>query len=115
MLFRLELFARWGTRLDEETRKTLERGRRVREVLKQPQYHPLPVAEQIAVLLAVTEGVFDDLPVERTSRAKKKIQEKVSAELPEVCKHIQTGEKLSHDDREALVKTARNAVFRLEE
>lgn len=53
----LEAFARFGTRLDEATRQTLERGRRVREVLKQHQYQPMPVAEQIAVLLAVTSGL----------------------------------------------------------
>jgi len=61
----LEAFSRFGTRLDENTRKTIERGRRVREVLKQNQYKPIPVPEQIAVLLAVTEGLFDDLPVDR--------------------------------------------------
>ena len=46
----LEAFARFGTQLDEDTRRTLRRGRRVRETLKQPQYAPLPVAEQIAAL-----------------------------------------------------------------
>ncbi len=55
----LETFARFGTRLDAATRRTIERGHRVREVLKQQQYQPLPVADQIAVLLAVTEGMFD--------------------------------------------------------
>ena len=54
----LEAFSRFGTRLDENTRKTIERGRRVREVLKQNQYKPIPVPEQIAVLLAVTGGAL---------------------------------------------------------
>src|SRR6056297_864054 len=61
----LEAFARFGTRLDEETRQTLRRGRRLREVLKQDQYAPMPVAEQLAVLLAATEGVFDDIEPDR--------------------------------------------------
>lgn len=52
----LESFARFGTRLDEETRAKLERGRRVREALQQPQYRPIPVDEQIAVLLAAGRG-----------------------------------------------------------
>lgn len=56
----LESFSRFGTRLDEETKHTLRRGRRVREVLQQ-QYDTIPVAEQIAVLVATTEGVFDRL------------------------------------------------------
>ncbi len=55
----LEIFSRFSTRLDEQTRKTLDRGRHVRETLKQPQYRPIPVAEQIAVLLSVTNGVLD--------------------------------------------------------
>jgi len=58
----LEAFSRFGTGLDEETRRTLTRSLRVREILKQPQYEHLPVAEQIAALVAVNEGVLDDLP-----------------------------------------------------
>jgi F-type H+-transporting ATPase subunit alpha len=49
------------------TRQMLERGQRVREVLKQPQYVPLSVPEQIAVLLALVEGVFDALPLQAIS------------------------------------------------
>jgi F-type H+/Na+-transporting ATPase subunit alpha len=65
----LETFARFGTRLDDETRKTIERGQRVREVLKQPQYDPIPVAEQIAVLLAVTSGIFDEVELDEIAAA----------------------------------------------
>ena len=54
----LEAFSRFGTRLDERTRKTLEHGYRVREVLKQSQFDPMPVAHQIVVLLAVTQGLL---------------------------------------------------------
>ena len=54
----LESFARFGTRLEEETRRTLEHGRRVREVFRQVQYHPIPVPEQIAVLLSAAEGCW---------------------------------------------------------
>jgi len=61
----MEAFARFGTRLDDTTRRVIERGQRLREVLKQPQYRPLPAAEQIAVLLAVTEGAFDTVPLVR--------------------------------------------------
>ena len=55
----LEAFARFGTRPDEDTRRTLARGERVREVLKQPQYATLSAADQIVTLLAVTSGLFD--------------------------------------------------------
>ncbi len=73
----LETFARFGTRLDEETRKILARGRRVREVLKQPEYDPLPVPDQIAVLLAVTSGAFDDISIDEIAWAKNRIRKTV--------------------------------------
>ena len=69
----LENFARFGVRLDEETQATLARGRRVRELLKQPQYQPLSVAEQIVALTAVTNGRFDRLRLDRIQAAKKRV------------------------------------------
>ncbi|WP_373499909.1 alternate F1F0 ATPase, F1 subunit alpha [Desulfococcus sp.] len=83
----LESFARFGTRLDEETRKTLEHGRRVREALKQDQFSPLAEAEQIAVLLAVTRGLLDHLPIEEMGKAQQAILEQVRME-PEAMKSI---------------------------
>jgi F-type H+-transporting ATPase subunit alpha len=71
----LESFARFGTRLDEATRKTLEHGKRVREVLKQNQFRPMTAAEQIAILLAVNKGLFDEVPVERIPALETKIIE----------------------------------------
>jgi F-type H+-transporting ATPase subunit alpha len=58
----LEAFARFGTRLDDATRKTLSHGRRVREILKQNQFVPMKASEQIAILLAVTKGMLDHIP-----------------------------------------------------
>lgn len=81
----VEVFARFGTQLDEDTRQTLERGRRVREILKQPQSQPLSVAEQIVVLLAVNEAVLDDVPIERISEAETAIRQAVTQELSEIC------------------------------
>lgn len=65
----LESFARFGTRLDEATRHALSHGRRVREVLKQNQYAPLSAAGQIAVLRAVTQGLFDGVPLAKVAEA----------------------------------------------
>jgi F-type H+-transporting ATPase subunit alpha len=61
----LQIFARFGTELDEDTRKKLDRGRHVREVLRQPQYAPLPVSHQVAVIYAAGEGYLDDLPIDQ--------------------------------------------------
>ena len=99
----LESFARFGTRLEESTRQSLERGRRVREVLQQPQFQPLPVAEQIAVMLAVTQGQFDPVPIEQVSQAQQLIGEAIRRELPNICDRIQNAGQLGETDREALL------------
>jgi F-type H+-transporting ATPase subunit alpha len=106
----LEIFSRFGTRLDEETLKTLERGRRVREVLKQPQYQPMPVPEQIAVLLAVTGGVFDGLSLEQVTQAEEQVRKAAIEAHPDLCERIQAGEKLDEEDLEKLVSSAARVV-----
>ncbi len=113
----LEVFSRFGTRLDEATRQTLERGRRVREVLKQNQYEPMPVPEQIAVLLAVTSGVFDEVAITQIATAQKAIALAVRQQLPKICDasgtlrdRIQSGEKLSDEDFQNLVNLAKQAI-----
>ena len=106
----LETFARFGTQLDEDTKKTLERGRRVREILKQPQYQPMPVEEQIAALLAVNEGLFDDLAREKVGDAEKKVRQVVTSELPELCKKIRQGEKIGEKEISAIRDVAKKAL-----
>jgi F-type H+-transporting ATPase subunit alpha len=106
----LETFARFATRLDEETRATIERGRRVREVLKQPEHQPLRMSEQIAVLKAVNEGLFDGLEVEDVDEAERAIRQQVSQNLPDVCKRLEGGETLQDKEWERIVETARRAL-----
>ncbi|MBU0730619.1 MAG: alternate F1F0 ATPase, F1 subunit alpha [Proteobacteria bacterium] len=69
----LESFARFGTRLDDATRKTLEHGRRVREVLKQQQFSPLTASDQVAILMATNKGMLDSIPLEKIFEAEEKI------------------------------------------
>jgi F-type H+-transporting ATPase subunit alpha len=111
----LEAFSRFGTRLDEETRQTLRHGQRVREVLKQPQYAPVPVAEQIAVLLATTEGVFDDLPLDRVEAAEEHVRSAVRTQHPRWCERVQAGAELEAEDRAQLVETAQDVVASMTE
>jgi F-type H+-transporting ATPase subunit alpha len=59
----LQIFARFGTELDQDTRQKLARGRHVREVLRQPQHQPLPVSHQVAILYAAGQGYLDDLSI----------------------------------------------------
>lgn len=108
----LEVFSRFGTRLDETTRQTLERGRRVREILKQPQFDPLTVAEQVAVLLAVTQGVLDPIPLAHIPAAEAQIRQAVLALgtmatdplATALYDRLNRGEALSADDRQALLQ-----------
>jgi F-type H+-transporting ATPase subunit alpha len=106
----VEVFARFGTQLDEETQQTLRRGRRVREILKQPQSQPLTVAEQIISLVSVSEGVFDPVPLDAVGDAEKAVREAVTERLGGVCDQINEGDKLSDDNRKALVRVARETV-----
>ena len=110
----LEAFARFGTRLDQETQKMLERGRRVREVLKQPQYKLLPVPEQIAVFVAVNAGIFDSLPVARIGTAEQSVCEAIQARIPEIVAHIVAGKKLEQQQIERIELVAREACAELE-
>ncbi len=74
----LESFASFGTRLDEDTQKTLERGRRIRSVLNQRENTPLDVTEQIGILLAVTTGIFDKVPLHEIEEAEELVKEIVN-------------------------------------
>ena len=106
----LEAFSRFGTRLDEQTRKTLERGRRVREVLKQGQSQPISVPEQLSVLLAVNAGIFDEIPVKAVSAAERLIREKVREEAPLLCDRICQDQPLSSADRDLILELAASAI-----
>jgi len=67
----LSIFARFGTELDMETRSQLDRGERIRKVLTQPQYEPLPVAHQVAIIYAAINGYLDDVPIEKINEFEK--------------------------------------------
>jgi len=73
----LEAFASFGTRIDDSTRRTLERGQRIRAVLNQPQHEPIEVTEQIGVLLAVTSGLLDPVELDDIDRAQEIIRRAV--------------------------------------
>ena len=103
----LEVFARFGTQLDENTKQAIERGRRVREILKQPESEPLSVVEQIAVLLSVSEGVFDKVPLDRIEEVSRAVRQAVVENITKVAKRITSGEQLTADDRDALLNICR--------
>lgn len=106
----LEVFSRFGTRLDEHTRQTLARGRAVREALKQPLYDPLPAAAQVAILLAATCGLFDGLPPDAIVAASADIRDLLPVDASHIQDLIERGGNLTDQDREALIGVARKAV-----
>ena len=106
----LETFARFGARLDENTRKIIEHGRRIRACLKQPESAPVPVPAQIAVLLALTSGLFDNVPLEQMTDAEQAVFE-AAADIPkDVCTRFNTDEKFDNEDRATILRIARNAL-----
>lgn len=111
----LETFARFGTQMDDKTRRKLTRGLRVREVLKQREHHHLAVPEQIAALLAATEGLFDEIEPEEVTAAEEQVQHAVRDQCPDICGAIEAGEKLTDDYRDALLETMRAALDHDEE
>jgi F-type H+/Na+-transporting ATPase subunit alpha len=110
----LETFARFGARLDEDTRKIIEHGQRIRACLKQSEFAPVSVPGQIAVLLALTAELFDRVPIDQMTDAEHAVQE-AAANIPaELTEQFNTADKLSDEDRAAIVQIARNALIRLQ-
>ena len=106
----LETFARFGARLDKDTRKIIEHGRRIRACLKQSEFAPMSVTAQIAVLLALTAELFDDVPLDRMIDAEYAVR-KAAADIPaDVCARFDTASELSDKDRATITQIAQNAL-----
>ena len=108
----LEAFSRFGSRLDEDTRRQLERGRRVREVLRQDQHDLLPVIEQIGILFAATTGLLDGVRVDRIAEAERHIRQEVREKLFRLGEAIEAGQPIDDAARAALTQAARTALGR---
>ncbi|ANQ83249.1 F0F1 ATP synthase subunit alpha [Azoarcus olearius] len=99
----LAAFAQFASDLDDATRKQLERGRRVTELMKQPQYAPLSVAEMAITLYAVNNGYFDDVEVARVLAFESGLQQFVKAKAPELVAKITDTKELDADGEKTLV------------
>ncbi len=98
----LEAFAQFASDLDAATKKQLLRGEKLTEVLKQPQYMPLSVAQQVSILFAANEGFLDEINNKSITKFKKEWFEYFGANLAELNDRLNSGEKLEDDDKEAL-------------
>jgi F-type H+-transporting ATPase subunit alpha len=102
----LQAFAQFASDLDQATQQQLARGARLRELLKQPQYSPLPVAEQIAIIYAGTNGYLDDIPAEKIVQFSKEFRDYLSTSKPRYGEIVRTEKKLTDE----LVEILKEAI-----
>jgi F-type H+/Na+-transporting ATPase subunit alpha len=98
----LAAFAQFASDLDEATRKQLERGRMVTELMKQPQYQPLAVWEMALTLFAVNNGYFDDVDVKKALAAERSLRDHLKTRYASLVKTMEDKKDLSADDEKAL-------------
>ena len=100
----LEAFAQFASDLDETTKKQLLKGQKLTEVLKQPQYQPLSVAQQVSILFAANDGFLDNIDNKRIGEYKKGWFEHLEANMPELVNKLNSGANLEDADAEELRK-----------
>jgi F-type H+-transporting ATPase subunit alpha len=98
----IEAFAQFGTELDKATQQQITRGQRMVELLKQPQYEPMPVEEQVAVIYAGTRGHLDAIPVERVREYEKGFLEFLHEHRPDVLKGLKEQKELTEEIEKGL-------------
>jgi F-type H+-transporting ATPase subunit alpha len=104
----LAAFAQFGSDLDKSTQAQLNRGRRLVEILKQPQYQPLPVEKQVAIIYAATKGFIDDTAIEDVHRYEEELYRFLEARHPGVLTGI-AEKKVLDDELKAALETALKA------
>jgi F-type H+-transporting ATPase subunit alpha len=98
----LAAFAQFASDLDRSTRASLERGQRMTELLKQPQYEPMPVAKQVIVLFAGARGLLDDIPVDKITEAEQSLLRYMDQSHPEIEKSITEKKAIDEETDKAL-------------
>lgn len=106
----LAAFSQFATDLDEQTKARIVRGQRLTELLKQPQYSPMSLEDQVAVLIAGTQGAFDELPLDKIKDAQEAFLHRLRSEAKELVKTLASGEKYDEKTETAVVKLAKEAA-----
>lgn len=106
----LETFARFGARLDESSRHIINHGQRIRACLKQPEFSPVSVPAQIAILLALSEGLFDDVPLDQMNNAEHAVNLAAAGLAAEVIGRFETAAALSGDDRRSILEVVKQSL-----
>jgi F-type H+-transporting ATPase subunit alpha len=110
----LETFARFGARLDEDTRKNIEHGRRIRACLKQPEFAPVAAPAQITMLLALTAKLFDQIPMDQMTSAEQAVYQAAAGISEDVRARFESANGLSDEDRKIITEIARQALARFQ-
>lgn len=108
----LESFARFGSRLEDANKRVIAHGQRIRACLKQQEFSPLPLVEQIAVLLALNAKLFDAVPLGRMPGAERAVRESVGDVALDVIDRLDSAETFADEDRGALLAAAERALER---
>lgn len=103
----LAAFAQFGSELDRATQRVLHRGARLVEILKQPQYQPLPVEKQVCILFAGTRGFLDEMPIEVLAQYEKELYEFIESKYPEIYKEIKEKKEISPELEEKMKQVFR--------
>src|SRR2546423_195186 len=98
----LAAFAQFGSDLDKATRDRINRGQHVTEILKQPQYQPMPVEQQVMIIFAATNGYLDDIPLDKVNEAEANFHLFMSSNHPEIGRFIAETKDLSDETAQAL-------------
>ncbi len=105
----LAAFSQFASDLDEATQKQLGRGKRLRELLKQPQFAPLNLAEQVAIVYAGVKGLIDEVPEEQVTQFARELRDYLKTNKAEFIRNVQT-EKVLSEESESILKAAINEV-----
>jgi F-type H+-transporting ATPase subunit alpha len=100
----LAAFSQFGSELDEDTRNQLAQGERIKEILKQPQYKPMPVEKQVVIIYAATRKYLLDIEVDRILEFESGLFEYISTKYPDIFEKIREEKKLSDELEDALKK-----------
>ncbi len=106
----LASFAQFSSDLDEETKSRIDRGQRLTELLKQKQYQPLSIAEQVVSVLAATDGAFDGVPVAKIKDAQAELISIVDRDYKKLVDALNTGDKPSDDAKEQILVIAKKVA-----
>lgn len=110
----LAAFSQFSTDLDEDTRKTIERGQRLTELLKQLQYSPYAIWEMYSVLYAATNGAFDVVPLEKIEAAREALLRELKSKHAKLVDALNTGDKPSDDQNDQVLKVAKDIAKQYE-